>query len=252
MRDPIRFTLASIAILASLIVKSPSMAAEVEAYEPGAGIDIVSQSVEITPDFQSKSLNGRVRMIVRATRPISYLAFSKNSLIVEGAQLNGQRVVVRRDGGKVIFIHPRPLKTGQRATLTVSLRGKPARGVTFTDQSVFTSYWACDWMICSQDVPGDVTPNLHPFAIRASASLLRGCACFLRGGIPERGVGPAGVVIIGPCGDLFAIMSDAGEQCLIEKLVTHPPAKAFYERVLGGLPRSGIVPLDLGLAAPFE
>jgi aminopeptidase N len=31
----------------------------------------------------------------------------------------------------------------------------PARGVTFGTASAYSSYFACDWMLCAQDVPGD-------------------------------------------------------------------------------------------------
>ena len=73
-----------------------------------------------------------------------------------------------------------------------------------------------------------------------------------RGGVAERGVGPPGIVIIGPCGDLLAGVGQAGEQRLIEQLVAHPSVEAFDEGVLGGLARRRVVPLDPALAAPFQ
>ena len=43
-----------------------------------------------------------------------------------------------------------------RSVASQSRDGVPARGVTFgTPASAYSSYFACDWMLCAQDVPGD-------------------------------------------------------------------------------------------------
>ena len=63
---------------------------------------------------------------------------------------------------------------------------------------------------------GDVTPNFHPVAIRLPSLLSRSPLLFQvsgegrRGGISERRVGPPGVVIIDPCGDLLTGVLNPG------------------------------------------
>jgi len=123
---------------------------------PGTGIDVLSHELEVTPDFQARSLSGRARIRLRVEQEgLREIAFSKNALDIVAAELEGKAVSARQGRSSLIFTMPQPLRAGQTVTLAVSYRGKPARGVTFTERAVFTSYWACDWMICSQDVPAD-------------------------------------------------------------------------------------------------
>jgi aminopeptidase N len=123
---------------------------------PGAGVDVLSYAIEIAPDFHTKSLSGSERIEFRALQDdLRQVAFSNNSLDVTSADLDGKPVRIERRGNALVFVLPGALRRGRSATLRLSYRGQPKRGVTFTDTSVFTSYWACDWMICSQDAPGD-------------------------------------------------------------------------------------------------
>ena len=123
---------------------------------PGTGIDILSHELEITPDFQAKSLTGRARIKLRVEQDgLREIVFSKNGLVIDSARLDGRPVAVSAGANGLSFLPAAPLRKGRTATLLVSYHGKPARGVNFTETSVFTSYWACDWMICSQDTPGD-------------------------------------------------------------------------------------------------
>ena len=47
-------------------------------------------------------------------------------------------------------------------------------------------------------------------------------------------------------------MIEAGEQHFIEQFVTHPPVKTLDERTLRWLFRGRIMPVNLGVPAPFE
>jgi aminopeptidase N len=123
---------------------------------PGTGIDVIAHDLEITPDFTTKSLGGRARIRLLVTDDgLRELAFSRNALTIDAALLDGRSVAARQGTSSLVFTAPRPLRRGQTVTLTIAYRGQPARGITFADNAVFTSYWACDWMICSQDVPSD-------------------------------------------------------------------------------------------------
>jgi aminopeptidase N len=123
---------------------------------PGTGVDILSHKLEITPDFQTKSLTGRARIRLKVEQDgLREIVFSKNGLVIDAARLDGRPVAVSAGEKGLSFLPAAPLRKGRTITLTVSYHGKPARGVNFTETSVFTSYWACDWMICSQDTPAD-------------------------------------------------------------------------------------------------
>ncbi len=151
--QPVRLFL-FIAILA--LAAGPGTAQAPQETAPGAGLDVLSYRVELTPDFQSKELTGSQRIEFRALEDgLREVAFSNNALEILSAETGGRPVGVTRRGNALVFTLPRPLRRGQPATLRLSYRGQPKRGVNFTGNSVFTSYWACDWMICNQDAPGD-------------------------------------------------------------------------------------------------
>lgn len=123
---------------------------------PGTGVDILSHELEVTPDFQTRSLTGRARIRLRVEQDgLREIVFSKNGLVIDAARLDGRPVRVSAGANGLGFLPAAPLRKGRTATLQVSYHGKPARGVNFTETSLFTSYWACDWMICSQDAPAD-------------------------------------------------------------------------------------------------
>jgi aminopeptidase N len=144
----------AITILTATAGPGPAQAPEENT--PGAGVDVLSYKVEIAPDFQSKSIIGSQRILFRALQnDLREVAFSNNALEIGSAELDGKPVSVSRRGNAFVFSLPRPLRRGRSATLRLSFRGQPKRGVNFADNAVFTSYWACDWMICSQDAPGD-------------------------------------------------------------------------------------------------
>ncbi|HEX9947262.1 MAG TPA: M1 family metallopeptidase [Allosphingosinicella sp.] len=124
--------------------------------QPGTGVDILSHRLEITPDFQTQALTGRARIRLRVEQDgLREIVFSGNALVIESARLDGLPVAVAARGKDLVFSPAAALRKGRTATLRVSYRGRPARGVNFSNTSVFTSYWACDWMICSLDRPAD-------------------------------------------------------------------------------------------------
>jgi aminopeptidase N len=83
------------------------------------------------------------------------VVFSGNALAVDSASLDGRPVRAELRDETWVFHLPRPLARGRTAVLKASYHGVPKRGVTFGPRSVHASYWACDWMFCAQDRPGD-------------------------------------------------------------------------------------------------
>ena len=126
------------------------------AAEPGTGFHIVRYELDLAPNLQSKSVTGTEVMKFRSLRDgLGAMVFSGNALTIDSATMNGKPVQVST-GHKVISINlPETLKQGKSGTLRISYHGIPRQGVTFTPASVYTSYAACDWMICSEDTPGD-------------------------------------------------------------------------------------------------
>jgi hypothetical protein len=63
---------------------------------------------------------------------------------------------------------------------------------------------------------------------------------------------PLAVVVAPPCFDDAARLAEAGEQVLVETLVTQPPDEALDEAVLLRLARRDVVPLQAALLLPAQ
>lgn len=120
------------------------------------GFDVTAYDVKLTPDLASKTVNGTetIRLCI-GDRDIEALLFSPNALTVSGAKINGRSAAVTSDDKGISFKPARPLKRGSRITLTFAFAGTPKRGVNAVPGGLYSSYFACDWMICRQDTPGD-------------------------------------------------------------------------------------------------
>ena len=123
---------------------------------PGSGFDVESYSVAIYPNLSTTAVSGTETIILKSmSNGLTQLSFSPNALRVSRATVDGVDVTVRSDETAVSFLLPRTLKKGQRATVRFQFEGLPKRGVTAVKGGLYTSYFACDWMICLQDSPGD-------------------------------------------------------------------------------------------------
>lgn len=142
-------TLRASPFVAAMILTAPAFA------QPGDGYDITSHDLQLEPDFVSQQLSGDQNIAFRATTKLSELAFTGNAMIIDNAVIDGMRVKVEYRGTETVFVLPEPMQSGEKAVLRLRYHGKPKRGVNFDGNSVFTSYFACDWMFCAQDAPGD-------------------------------------------------------------------------------------------------
>lgn len=123
---------------------------------PGQGFDVERYQVTLRPDLATTALSARERITLRATtNGLAMLEFSPNALAIADATIAGHRVIVTRTAQATRFTLPRPLRRGERVTLSFALSGTPARGLTATAGHVYAGYFACDWMICRQESPGD-------------------------------------------------------------------------------------------------
>lgn len=119
------------------------------------GYDMLEVHLDVTADFDAQSIVAEQSMRLRADVPLSELRFDANALSILSASLDGQAVHPRTEGQALIFTLPHTLRAGDRATLQIRYEGQPARGLVFGDGFFYTSYFACDWMVCELDRPGD-------------------------------------------------------------------------------------------------
>jgi aminopeptidase N len=145
-----------IAALTLFLTFASSTAARPAAIAPGQGFEVERYAVALRPDLATTRVSGAQTIVLRATGDrLSQLAFTPNALRIGKATADGAPIQVASSQDAIIFTLPRPLRKGARVTLRFSLDGKPARGVTAAAGAIYTDYFACDWMVCLQDAPGD-------------------------------------------------------------------------------------------------
>jgi aminopeptidase N len=137
-------------------VADQAAAAQPERVIVGAGFDVERYAVALTPNLPGKSVTGTQTITVRSRQEgLRAIAFSPNALVIESAKVDGLAARVSSDESGISIALPAPLACGRTATIRLRYHGVPKRGVTATATSMYTSYFACDWMICLQDSPGD-------------------------------------------------------------------------------------------------
>lgn len=143
--------------LAILLALSPATSPAANAQPaPGDGFDVMAYDLALTPDLRTRAVAGREAIVVRATAGgTQSLVFSGNALAIDGADLDGRPVRAAHDGDMLRFDLPEPLVRGRTAKLAIRYHGQPARGIAGSASALYTSYFACDWMICLQDRFGD-------------------------------------------------------------------------------------------------
>lgn len=134
------------AVLLALVLCMPAFADE-------ASYDFTAFETVLAPDFDAKSISGETKVTLSAVRDgVAAFDVTANALTI--ASIEGGRVAATSGGLRTIALD-RPLAKGQSASVVFKFSGKPARGLIFGADIVYTSYFACDWMICAQDRPGD-------------------------------------------------------------------------------------------------
>jgi len=123
---------------------------------PGEGFDVTSYELALTPDIQNGTVAGRETVHLRAMGDgLQRLSFSGNALSIDSATLDGISLTANMRGGVLTFDLPKPLPRGRTVKLELAYHGRPARGFARSAAALYTSYFACDWMICAQDQFGD-------------------------------------------------------------------------------------------------
>lgn len=125
------------------------------ATKAGEGIDIVRYEVVLQPDLATLAVSGSETIVLTVTADIARLVFSPSALRIHAATLDGRSVVASHTADGIVFDLSAPLRAGQTTTIRFDYTGTPARGLHRSGGGVYTSYFACDWMVCLQDAPGD-------------------------------------------------------------------------------------------------
>lgn len=124
--------------------------------EPGQGFDVTSYELALTPDIVSKTVTGRQTVFLQSTIDgLQRLDFSGNALTIYKATVNGVAVRHGLEGNVLVFDLAEPFMRGTPIKLELSYHGRPARGFVGTTNLLYTSYFACDWMVCAQNAFGD-------------------------------------------------------------------------------------------------
>lgn len=139
-------------LIALSLFAGPALAIE----EPGEGFDVLGYAVALTPDIGNRTVGGHEIITLRATDDrLPRLAFSGNALSIDSATLDGVPADVVTEGGVLAIKPAKPLARGRAVSLELTYHGRPARGLSGSATSLYTSYFACQWMICAQDNLGD-------------------------------------------------------------------------------------------------
>jgi aminopeptidase N len=139
-------------LIALSLPAGPVLGAE----KPGEGFDVIGYAVALTPDIQNKTVAGREVIKLRATEDrLRRLTFSGNALNIDSATLDGVPVVVETEREGLAIRLTEPLARGRAVRLELTYHGRPARGLSGSATSLYSSYFACDWMICAQERFGD-------------------------------------------------------------------------------------------------
>jgi len=157
------------------------------AKRPGDEFEVASYRLALTPDIQNRTVAGREAITLRATVDgVRRLNFSANALAIDSATLDGVALAHTVEGDVLGFDLPRPLRRGLTVNLELSYHGRPARGFAGSATTLYTSYFACDWMVCSQNKFGEKA------AFSLDLRVPRGMTSLSVGSMTARRPGPDG------------------------------------------------------------
>jgi len=118
-------------------------------------VDIVRYSLALRPDIRIGTVSGIEIVEFHAPAGATHVRFTANALAIEDASIDGKPVAAVTTEREVAFALPTGSRGARRSTLRVAFSGKPRRGLNAQSAAIYSSYFACDWMFCTQDAPGD-------------------------------------------------------------------------------------------------
>lgn len=123
---------------------------------PGEGFEVIRYKLALQPNISAKTIVGHETIVLRATsEELKRLTFSANALTIDSASINGRPLSADAQEEVLGFNLPQPLSRGHSVTLRLTYHGRPARGFIGSATTLYTSYFACDWMVCAQNKFGE-------------------------------------------------------------------------------------------------
>ena len=119
------------------------------------GYDILRTHLTVTPELETRTIEGSQSMTLRAERELTEIRLDTNALTLAEATMDGDPMPSRVENGAIIFTFPYPVREGRVFTLRFLYSGAPARGLVWEENGFYTSYFSCDWMFCAVNRPGD-------------------------------------------------------------------------------------------------
>lgn len=120
-----------------------------------AQVDIVRYSLALRPDKSTGAVSGSETVEFRAGPAATQIRFSANALSIDRATIDDRHADFAATAEGVTFALPASRRPGASSTLRIAFSGIPRRGLVRQPAAVYSSYFACDWMFCLQDAPGD-------------------------------------------------------------------------------------------------
>lgn len=120
-----------------------------------APADIVRYTLALRPDLRTGTVAGIESVEFTAGPGVTHLRFPANGLTIERATIDGRPVDFASTEQGVAFPLLQPPRSERTSTLRIVFAGKPRRGLVQQPAAIYSSYFACDWMFCLQDSPGD-------------------------------------------------------------------------------------------------
>lgn len=159
--DSVSTTLAVLTVVIGLAACAthPGLEESLPATEKGetleGGYDALRTRLTLSINTRTRTIHGQQHTDIRAEDRLTELPFDANALEVTGAAVNGTAITWRRDAQATVFSLPAGVVPGTLLSVDISFRGTPARGLHFEGETFYTSYFACDWMFCALNRPGD-------------------------------------------------------------------------------------------------
>ena len=124
-------------------------------------IEIVDYRARIVPDLAAKTISGTTTIRFKSTRiaegdgPIE-IAFPLNALMIKAARFNGAAVSFQlrsADSSRDLIVSVKTSGVGVDE-LAVDYHAKPAEGLKFGGNYLYTAFSTCHWMLC-REASGD-------------------------------------------------------------------------------------------------
>jgi aminopeptidase N len=126
-----------------------------QAAPPPRPYHVEHYDVRIDVDIVEKRLAGEVTMRLRSqTARLSTLEFDAGDLDVASVEESQVPQRFERRGRLLVVTLQRVLSAGELRKLTMRYQAKPAKGLVFFPDQVYTSFFTNDWMVCN-DRPED-------------------------------------------------------------------------------------------------